>query len=195
MSLNPLSSSSVGLLAEQQEFRRSCAMNFALRSTPEQIGSWSGRTALERDHRPWGLRNVSGLQQSWDWSDDSQGLPESQEVRGILKVFIDTCQRWGLDQDEQVILLGYRSGDIAGRGVLDGSVRAHSRDVIDRAAYVVAISLGLGILYGEKVPPELRWLRSPRKVLDGKAPLERMLEGGMIDLITVNEMVNQERGL
>ena len=122
----------------------------------------------------------------------SQGLPESHEVRGILKVFIDTCQRWGLDQDNQVVLLGYRPEDISGRLVLDGSVRVHSRDIKDRAAYVVAISLGLGILYGEKVDPELRWLRSPREVLDGKAPLDRMLEGGMTDLMIVNEMV--ERG-
>ena len=79
--------------------------------------------------------------------------------------------------------------------MLMGRVLALSLDVTDRAGYVIAISVGLGILYGENADAENRWLRRTRSALDGQSPLERMLGGHMIDLITVNRMVERERGL
>ena len=143
----------------------------------------------------WKLKVQEDVHQPWVAPDISQGPRETHETRGVLKVFVETCQRWKLGPGDQVVLLGYRSGDSAGMRVLDGRVRLHSRDIEDRAAYVVAISAGLGILYGESAAAENQWLRHPREILDGKSPLDRMLAGHMVDLIAVNRMVERERGL
>ena len=124
-----------------------------------------------------------------------QGLPESREPRGLPKVFIDTCRRWGLGLDEQLILLGFERGESIGRHVLEGRIRTLSRDATARAGYVIAISVGLAILYGENIAAENWWLRRKRDALGGQSPLDRMLGGDMISLIHVNGMVERERGL
>ena len=92
-----------------------------------------------------------------------------------------------------MVLLGYESGDSVGIQILNGRVRARSRDITDRFGYVIAISIG--ILYGENIDAENEWLRRLREVLDGRSPLDYMLGGHMIDLITINRMVERERGL
>lgn len=125
----------------------------------------------------------------------SQSFQESHEPFGVPKVFIDTCRRWGLGLDEQLILLGFERGDSIGRHVLEGRVRTLSRDATARAGYVIAISVGLAILYGENIAAENRWLRRKRDALGGQSPLDLMLGGDMISLIDVNGMVERERGL
>ena len=144
-------------------------------------------------------RYVSGfdedLHQPRVAADFSQGPRETHEIRGILRVFIETCRRWNLSLEDQVVLLGYRSGDRVGIQVLNGRLRIHSQDIKDRSGYVIAISIGLGILYGESIDAENQWLRRPREILDGRSPLDYMLGGRMINLITINRMVERERGL
>ncbi len=126
-------------------------------------------------------------------------VPESPpnlcNPRGVPEIFIGTCRRWGLDEDQQLTLLGYLPGDSMGIQVLRGRFRALTRDATDRAGYVIAISVGLAILCGENMAAENRWLRRDRAALDGKSPLDRMLEGDMNALIIVNGMVERERGL
>ncbi len=94
-----------------------------------------------------------------------------------------------------LVLLGYRSGDSVGARILDGRVRSLSQDIEDRSGYVIAISIGLGIHYGENIDAENEWLRRPRETLGGRSPLDYMLGGHMIDLIAINRMVERERGL
>ena len=125
----------------------------------------------------------------------SQSFQESQEPKGLPKVFLDTCQRWGLGMDEQLILLGFERGESIGTHVLEGRVRTLSRDATARAGYVIAISVGLAILYGENIAAESRWLRRKRDALGGQSPLDLMLGGDMISLVDVNGMVERERGI
>ncbi len=144
-----------------------------------------------------GLANIQSMIGDWAPRIDLQPQSQSElcEPRGVPRVFIDTCMRWGLNEDEQLTLLGYPPRDSTGRLVLQGRVRALTRDARDRAGYVIAISVGLAILYGENMAAENRWLRRGRTALDGKSPLDRMLEGDMNALIMVNGMVERERGL
>ncbi len=118
----------------------------------------------------------------------------SREARGILEAFVNTCRRWRMERSDQVVLLGYPSGDPIGEAILAGRVMAFSRDVDDRAAYVVAISIGLGIMFEEDPEAENRWLRHPRDVFGDDSPLDFMLRGNMGNLIAVNELVERERG-
>ena len=78
---------------------------------------------------------------------------------------------------------------------MQGRIRALSRDSIARAGYVIAISVGLAILYRENIAAENRWLRRKRVALGEKSPLDLMLDGDMIALISVNGLVAQDRGL
>ena len=70
-----------------------------------------------------------------------------------------------------------------------------SIDVRDRVVYVVSISLGLGALFDESVDAENDWLNLPREGLNHESPLMYMLKGHMVNLMTVVEMVEHERGL
>lgn len=125
----------------------------------------------------------------------AQRTAEDYKPQGILNAFKKTCQRWCLDNDGQGVLLGDPYGVFLGKQSLAGHVRFVSRDMKDRVGYIVAISLGLGILFDENSELEKKWLKHPRQNLQGKSPLDCMLEGSMKNLITVNDIVERERGL
>lgn len=125
----------------------------------------------------------------------SQRTAEPNRLQGVLNAFEKTCQRWNLDEDEQKILLGDQLGISSGRQLFVRYRKVVSRDMKDRVGYVVAISLGLGILFDENSELERRWLNRSLEKLQGKSPLAYMLEGGMKNLITVNDIVEKERGL
>lgn len=61
-------------------------------------------------------------------------LPEVREQvrsrKGIVDAFVKTCQRWELDSDGQMILLGYRPNDATGRRVLAGQWIPSSQDFL-----------------------------------------------------------------
>ena len=147
-------------------------------------------------------RNTNFLQRGFEAASMTAATPtvsqiplNAHEPRGVPKVFVDTCRRWGLGPDEQLTLLGFERGESIGRHVLEGRVRALSRDAMARAGYVIAISVGLATLYRENIAAENRWLRRERAALCGKSPLNRMLDGDMIALIAVRGMVERDRGL
>lgn len=120
---------------------------------------------------------------------------EPSAPRGMVDAFVKTCQRWRLDSDDQLTLLGYQVGDFVGRQVLVGRMMPASRDVRDRVGYVVGISLGLSALFGDSLDAENLWLRTDRCELRGQSPLDHMLEGRMINLIKVSDLALHERGL
>ena len=120
---------------------------------------------------------------------------EASSPQGVVDAFVKICQRWHLSHDEEIILLGYRPGDFIGEHILAGRVLPSSQDVLDRAGFVVSISLGLGAIFGEVVDAEISWISHRREKLNNKSPLEYMLEGHMENLFSVAEMVKHERGL
>ena len=119
----------------------------------------------------------------------------ARRASGIFDAFVQTCQRWRLDPNEQAILLGRPPGDALAMHLLDGRVRVWSRDTEDRAGYVSAISLGLGSLFNENIESENEWLRQERSRLSRRTPLAHMLEGSMANLLDVANLVFEERGL
>lgn len=120
---------------------------------------------------------------------------EASSLRGIIDAFVNTCQRWRLNHDDRMILLGYRPHDVIGQQVLAGLVSPSSQDVEDRVGCVVGISLGLGTVFGEAIDAEIGWLRQPRAKLNDKSAIGYMLEGHMANLFVITEMVKHERGL
>ena len=120
---------------------------------------------------------------------------DAPRPHGILEAFVKTCQRWRLDRNQQVVLLGFSPPSTLGTYVLNGQVLSASVDVQDRAALVFGISLGLGALFDEDPGVENEWLRTPRARFANASPLDYMLEGHMNHLLAVAELVRHERGL
>jgi hypothetical protein len=79
--------------------------------------------------------------------------------------------------------------------LLEGRWLRTSQDVKDRAGYVLGISVGLGALFDESVEAEVTWLNAPHPKLRGVTPLALMLGGRMAALMTVAQVVAEEREL
>lgn len=120
---------------------------------------------------------------------------EVAKPRGIIEAFVNTCQRWKLEEDQELVLLGLSGSDAFGKFLLHGLVRLPSRDQESRIRLVLLISLGLEILFRNDIVAENAWLRCPQAGLDGSSPLDYMLRGDMVQLMTVSEFVKRERGL
>ena len=119
-----------------------------------------------------------------------QGRPQ-----GILGAFVSVCKRWGLTRDDQSKLLGFPPGDFVAQSLLGGGIPPSSQDVRERVGFVVGISITLGALFGRNHEAELAWLNQRRAKLDGKTPLQCMLQRRMLNLAQVSELLRQERGL
>ena len=115
--------------------------------------------------------------------------------KGLVDAFAKTCQRWHLSAAEQVILLGYKGNEFLGQQLLEGLFLELSQDARDRVGYVLGISLGLGALFDEHEEAELSWLMAQRDALNGQSALNFMLEGRMVNLMIVADLVARERGL
>lgn len=120
--------------------------------------------------------------------------PYAAAPRGMFDAFLNTCQRWRLEQSSQLKLLGYAEQEFLGSQLLMGHMPARTQDVKDRIGYVLAISLGLGTIFNEAVAPELEWLSTKHPHLD-EAPLAFMLRGRMFHLMAVGDIVRQMRGV
>jgi hypothetical protein len=123
-------------------------------------------------------------------------LPQQRLSRhGVMDAFINTCQRWNLSDREKLTLLGYADNPFLGSQILDSRMLATPQDARDRAAHVLAISVGLGAVFNEVIDAERKWLNLPNSKLNDKTPLAFMLEGRMANILTVLRLVEQERGL
>lgn len=114
---------------------------------------------------------------------------------GIIDAFAKTCQRWHLSPEQQVVLLGFKGSEFFGSQLLEGRVLAIPQDARERAGYILAISIGLGTLFGEIERAELMWLSTPREAFNGRSALAYMLEGRMASVMDVAAIVDRERGM
>lgn len=114
--------------------------------------------------------------------------------RGAADGFINTCERWRLAKSDQIALLGYAGDEFGAERVLRNQIRA-SQDVLDRTGYVLGISIGLSALFNNSIDAELAWLNRPHAQLGNVTPMAHMLQGKMLGLINVFQLVSQERAL
>jgi Protein of unknown function (DUF2384) len=126
---------------------------------------------------------------------DRPGAEPTLAPHGLIDAFVKTCQRWRLNEREQSVLLGYGTNPPLAREMTSGRYRDLPQDVRDRVAYIVGISLGLGTVFDEAVRAELDWLHRPHPKLANRTPLSEMLMGHMKQLITVSDLVAEERAL
>ena len=111
-----------------------------------------------------------------------------------LKAFFRITERWRLDADQQMVLLGVsaRSTYFKWKKDLDGRL---SLDTLERISYLLGIFKALHILLPDEAAADA-WLKKPNTAspFGGRSALERMLSGQVSDLYVVRHYLDAQRG-
>lgn len=112
--------------------------------------------------------------------------------RGIaqlaLKGFFSLAQRWHLSRPEAMTLLGLTATSTYANWK-NGKTGTIPRDTLERISYLFHIDDKLRQL--TQSPQELRsWLRTTHVLLEGQSPLERMLQGNVIDIYAIQQRIH-----
>jgi hypothetical protein len=95
--------------------------------------------------------------------------------------------RWSLSADDIARLLGVEGAEVAS-DVIRGYLPLRGRDSEDRVANLFRIYEALFGLF-QDADAEREWIRHPAEAFGGKSCLERMLQGGIEDLVDVRRAV------
>lgn len=128
--------------------------------------------------------------------------PDSQNVKkidagvilpGIFKLL---GEEWELNNEQQMRLLGLGSRQTLANWKRAPAAATMSRDLQERLSYLLGIYKSLRILFPDASLAK-RWLFAPNanKAFGGRAPMERMLNGLVVDLAFVRQFLDYERGL
>lgn len=111
-----------------------------------------------------------------------------------LRAFFNIAKAWGLDEKEQMSLLGLTS-----RSTLQswkaGKVSRLDRDKLERISYILGIYKALHILLPVRQIAD-EWVRQPNTapIFGGRSALDRMTAGNVADLQIVRQYLDAERG-
>lgn len=111
-----------------------------------------------------------------------------------LRAFFRLSERWGLDVDQQMKLLGASARSTFFKWKKDEDGRL-SMDTLERISYLLGIFKSLHILLPEEDAADA-WIKKPNTapIFGGKAALDRMLSGHVSDLYVVRQYLDAQRG-
>lgn len=123
-------------------------------------------------------------------------LSSEADRRDLARVVGALFERWGLDTDLQMQLLGmspksrkqlprYRAGE---------HPLPASRDTLDRAGFLLGIHKGLRLLFPEDETLRFSWVHRRNRALDGATPLEVMVRDGLLGIARVARLIDFQRG-
>ena len=112
-------------------------------------------------------------------------------TRMLTKLF----DLWKLPVNSQLSLLGLSPSS---RAMLtkyrQGAALSTSRDVLDRAGWLLAIHKALRLLYPRNEKLRYSWVSRPNRAFENRPPLEVMLEEGIIGIAKVSRYLDLQRG-
>lgn len=116
-----------------------------------------------------------------------------EKAQAGLTAFFSIADEWGLDGEQQRILLGNPARTTFFEWKRHKKANL-SRDTLDRLSYVLGIYKALGILFSPANAQE--WLRNPNAapLFNGKSPLQYMLGGHLVALADVRRYLDWVRG-
>lgn len=125
---------------------------------------------------------------------DLNARPVRERLSGsALKGFFNLAQAWKLRDEDACVLLG---------GVSSSSYyewkkkpdRVLEVDRLTRISYLLGIYKSLHILYGDKLADQ--WVHLPNRnaLFGGRSPLAYMMEGGLIAMQAVRQLLDARRG-
>lgn len=111
-----------------------------------------------------------------------------------IRLFLKLADHWRLPVAERCTLLGDLPRPTYYNWV-NGKAGTLSRDQIERISLLLGIHKGLRLLFADAAAAD-RWLRAANRDIEfgGRAPLDRMLGGGIEDLYAVRRYLDAWRG-
>ena len=121
--------------------------------------------------------------------------PKSQpRLSGPAQFLVKLLKTWHLTTADAIPLLGFKEIDQSYvEDLLNGRAELRGRDLKYRIAYLFRIRKTLFALFRDE-DVENEWLRESHDMLDGRIPMDCMLEGGMENLLLVKEYVETVAG-
>ena len=118
-----------------------------------------------------------------------------EKPTGLAEGFKKVCERWSLDALGMAKLMHLEEELGLSGLILSGQIPPLTGDLKDRMAFVIGISIGLGELFNDDKDAEFRWLSSARSELGSLSPLAHMLNGDMLNIRDVIDLMDNARGV
>lgn len=113
----------------------------------------------------------------------------------IAKMLMKLFEHWQMSTEEQLDVLGL---SIANRAALAryrrGEPISQSRDMLDRASYLLGIHKNLRLLFPHNRDLAYAWMRTRNKAFEGRTPVEVIREWGFAGLLMVRAYLDRARG-
>jgi hypothetical protein len=111
-----------------------------------------------------------------------------------LRTFFKIAERWDLNVEEQMTLLGVAARSTFFKWKQDRDGRL-SPDTLERISYILGIFKSLNILLPEEAAADA-WVKKPNDApfLAGGTALGRMLSGHVSDLFVLRQYLDAQRG-
>ena len=125
-----------------------------------------------------------------------QNKPSSRDLSAAgLRAFFNIARDWGLNTDEQMVLLGTPGRSTFFKWKSAPESADLKRDTLERLSYLLGIYKALQILLPDATAADA-WVKKPNSapLFGGKSALERMLGGNVADLVAVRQYLDARRG-
>lgn len=116
---------------------------------------------------------------------------ENRTRRGIaqlaLKGFFSIAKRWQLNRPQAMNLLGLTATSTYANWK-NCKTSTIPRDTIERISYILKIDETLNLIHGNH-PAVLNWLKAPHQAFNDLPPLDKMLQGNVVDIFQVYNLM------
>ncbi|MCY3852311.1 MAG: MbcA/ParS/Xre antitoxin family protein [Gammaproteobacteria bacterium] len=116
-------------------------------------------------------------------------------TRSLLPAIFNIFSDWNLKGAQQMVLLGLSNEKTLYNWKNQPEKAKLTRDLLERASYILGIYKSLQILLPDRTLAG-QWLSTPNDnpLFNGTTPLDRLLAGQVVDLATVRNFLDAERG-
>jgi hypothetical protein len=122
--------------------------------------------------------------------------PSSRDLSAAgLRAFFNIARDWGLNTDEQMVLLGAPGRSTFFKWKSAPETADLKRDTLERVSYILGIYKALQILLPAATSAD-SWVKKPNTapLFGGSSALDRMLGGNVADLLAVRQYLDARRG-
>ena len=126
----------------------------------------------------------------------AQNKPSSRDISAAgLRAFFNIARDWGLNTDEQMVLLGAPGRSTFFKWKAAPESADLKRDTLERLSYLLGIYKALQILLPDATAADA-WVKKPNSapLFGGNSALDRMLGGNVADLVAVRQYLDARRG-
>ena len=119
--------------------------------------------------------------------------PYSIDPGSLLPAIFNIFSLWRLTGQQQMTLLGLSNEKTLYNWKNQPEKAKLTRDCLERASYILGIYRALQVLFPDEAQSD-QWLHTPNDnpLFGGTAPLDKMLEGLVVDLAVVREHLDSQ---